>query len=578
MSSLLFSLRKIFPRHNTRALSAVFVSLIFFGISQVTFAQNSEWDQINQQTAGYMQNRQFDQARASAQSGLALAERTRGKVHAEVAASLNNIAIIERASGHPAEALPLLERALGVCDKLPGNEVLMLQTLNNLGLINMDLRNYPQAEQWFKRALSFREKKIGSDSPDLIENLNNLAVLYKNSQRFSEAEPYYQRALQLAEKRLGADHPSVPVLLSNLGLLYYTQGKFSQAETPYRRAINIWEIGLGADHPTVLQAQASLAAIYLIEGKTAQAEPLVQHALPTARKALGEQHPLVGDLYNELGEIQLAAGDLSAAELSFKNALAIRSKSTGSMRAELAQTQAELAEVYQRQNHVPQSLDLYRQARDTLVAQLGEAHSAVTAMGVKLGHAYFRAGEFASAEPLLARAYQQNPKDNSSEGQAVLKELAASERALGHSDRAAPLYRQLLNLQESTPDAVSHADDLIATLNALAWSEYALGQQDSALAHSERALNLQRRSHPQPDLKLIRAIHDLGLLNLRAGRYDAAERLLLEALNTREMLAGPQDSSLCSSLDALAQLYRKSGRNAEASQLEQRSELLAKHH
>jgi tetratricopeptide (TPR) repeat protein len=55
--------------------------------------------------------------------------------------------------------------------------------------------------------------------------LNNLADLYREQGRYAEAEPQLMRALSIREKALGSDHPDVGKSLINLGELYRLQGR-----------------------------------------------------------------------------------------------------------------------------------------------------------------------------------------------------------------------------------------------------------------------------------------------------------------------------------------------------------------
>ena len=59
-----------------------------------------------------------------------------GNIHEEVAASLNNLALLYDAMGHKSEALKLHEETLQIRIKVLGvDHLLVAETYNNLGLL-----------------------------------------------------------------------------------------------------------------------------------------------------------------------------------------------------------------------------------------------------------------------------------------------------------------------------------------------------------------------------------------------------------------------------------------------------------
>jgi tetratricopeptide (TPR) repeat protein len=99
---------------------------------------------------------------------LAIREKTLGPDHADVAASLNNLAGVYRKEGRNAEAGPLYERALAIF-----------------------------------------EKSLDSDDPEIATVLNNLAALYQDEGRYNDAESVYTRSVAILEKAGG---PGTPML------------------------------------------------------------------------------------------------------------------------------------------------------------------------------------------------------------------------------------------------------------------------------------------------------------------------------------------------------------------------------
>jgi len=156
-------------------------------------------------------------------------------------------------AGQYAKALSPLEQALHLRENALGSEHAdVASSLNNLAVLYQAQGLYAQAEPLYKRALAIEEKVLGPDHPRVATGLNNLALLYEAQGLYAQAEPLYKRALAIKEKVLGPDHPRVATGLNNLAGLYQAQGLYAQAEPLYKRALASDEKVLGPDHPNTL--------------------------------------------------------------------------------------------------------------------------------------------------------------------------------------------------------------------------------------------------------------------------------------------------------------------------------------
>lgn len=81
--------------------------------------------------------------------------------------------------------------------------------------------------------------------PDAADLLMNVGQYLVKSAQYEQAEDFYQRALTIREKTLGTEHPSTATTLLQIAQLYREQGKYEQAEDFNRRALTIRENVLG---------------------------------------------------------------------------------------------------------------------------------------------------------------------------------------------------------------------------------------------------------------------------------------------------------------------------------------------
>jgi tetratricopeptide (TPR) repeat protein len=90
----------------------------------------------------------------------------------------------------------LYKRALEIEEKALGpDHPDVAAALNNLALLYKAQGRHADAEPLYKRALAIDEKTLGPDHPDLAVSLNNLADLYRTQGRYPEALPIVRRII-----------------------------------------------------------------------------------------------------------------------------------------------------------------------------------------------------------------------------------------------------------------------------------------------------------------------------------------------------------------------------------------------
>ncbi len=215
------------------------------------------------ETGVYLKQRaQYAEAGTYYQRAIAIGEKMLGLEHPDVAARLNNLALLYAAQGRYEEAEPLLKRALAIGEKVLGPEHLDLANrLNNLGNLYREQGRYEEAEPLLKRALAIDEQLLDPEHSDLGSKLNNLALLYVDQGQYEQAELLYQRALAIDERLLDPEHPTLATRLNNLAALYIDQGQYEQAEPLIQRALAIREKIFGPEHPYTIVVRENLAEL-----------------------------------------------------------------------------------------------------------------------------------------------------------------------------------------------------------------------------------------------------------------------------------------------------------------------------
>jgi CHAT domain-containing protein len=89
------------------------------------------------------------------------------------------------------------------------------------------LGKYNEALPFVERALEIRERLLGNEHRDVADAIDILAIIYSRRGEYVKTEPLCLRALAIREKALGKDHPLTS--LNNLAVLYTAKGDLVQA-------------------------------------------------------------------------------------------------------------------------------------------------------------------------------------------------------------------------------------------------------------------------------------------------------------------------------------------------------------
>jgi CHAT domain-containing protein/Tfp pilus assembly protein PilF len=294
---------------NRLALGACLALVISACISAPSSAQKNDAAGLSAEIAELSRAGKYAEAVPLAQRQLDSQEKKYGPVHRDVAAALNNLALLYGNQGRDAEAEPLYRRAIAILEKVGGlDSSEVAPELNNLAALYQRQERYADAEPLFKRALAIRERSLPSSHPDLGQSLNNLATLYEKLDRHADSEPLFRRALSIYEKAAGPEHPAVATLLNNIGQVDKVQGRYADAEPLIKRSLAIREKVLGRDHPDVARSLNNLADLYERQRRYADAEPLYQRAAAIREAALGPDHPDLATSLNNLASLYQSEG------------------------------------------------------------------------------------------------------------------------------------------------------------------------------------------------------------------------------------------------------------------------------
>ena len=504
-----------------------------FLLAVPVWAQEARWKELDAQVAQLQKQGKIEESVPLAKEALRIAEATFGPNHPNTAIALQKLGMAELGLGQYPEAEGLLTRAVGTREKAFGPEAAsMSELLNDLGQVYFYEAKTAEAEAAFKRALTIGEKVLGPEHPDVAESLNDLALIYDGKGRYAESETLYKRALAIREKVLGPEHCDVAETLSNLAILYEEQSRYAESERLYTRALAIHEKELGPDDPGVATDLGNIGVLYHAQGRYDEAERVDKQALAIDEKAFGPNHPNVALRLSNLGMLYRVQGRYDEQEQLTKRALAIYEKALGPDHPSVGTVLGSLADMCEVQGRFVEAETFSKRALAITEKALGPDHPDVATALNNLGDLYVVLGRYAEAEPLYKRAQAIREKVLGPEHPYVamsLNNVAMLYQDEGRNAEAEPLYKRALAIQEKVLGP--NHPDVALSMGNLATLYTEQGRYSEAEPLSKRALEIDEkalgRDHPQVATD---DLYNLAKLYYAEGHYEQAEQVLQRSL------------------------------------------------
>jgi predicted O-linked N-acetylglucosamine transferase (SPINDLY family) len=182
-----------------------------------------------------------------------------------------------------------LEPAEALCNKILQKKPKHADSLNLLGLIFYERKNYDAAIGRIQKALQY--------DPNNFYFHNNLGTAYKAKMKLDEAITCYQKALQL--------NPNFADAHNNLGTVLQGKRYLDEAMTCYQKALQL--------NPNFADAYFNLGTAFRVKGQ-------MDEAIACYRKAL-QLNPNFVEAYNNLGVDFKERGELREALTYFQRVL-----------------------------------------------------------------------------------------------------------------------------------------------------------------------------------------------------------------------------------------------------------------
>jgi len=164
------------------------------------------------------------------------------------------------------------QKALEIRTKVFGeNHIKVIETINLLGMLNVNKLNYMEGEKLYLKCLELIDKMIGNRT--LEQELlaawiyTNLGFLYRQMCKYKASENFIIKSLEIREKWSGPNHLLYAEGLNNLGVTTNALGNYEKGAEICEKALNIRLKYLGPHHPQVQISQFNVNNCRLLKGE-----------------------------------------------------------------------------------------------------------------------------------------------------------------------------------------------------------------------------------------------------------------------------------------------------------------------
>ncbi len=410
------------------------------------------------------------------------------------------------------EALETYEQVLTIRKEL-GDQGEIAQTLNNIGDVYINQREYSEAIEVLQQALTIRRKI--NDRSGVAETLNLIGFVYQRQREFSQALNLHQEALDISEAI--SDRSNEGESLHNIGAVKASQRQLDQALKFYQEALTIREeVG---DRRNLGRTLNNMGVVYFNQGNYDKALETYQKAL-TARREINDSAG-VGRLLNNIGFVYREKGENSQAIKYFQQAV-VMLESVGDQRS-VGRISGFIGALYEKEGEESQALAAYEKGLEA--AKIAEDKTGQLEALNYLGDAYYEVGENDKAKSTYEAAlvFYKEEEDRAAEGKTMVGLGKVYDR-LGENQKAKQILLKSLPINKK----VGEKSVIAANMNALGEVYYSSGDYSIALNYHKLALkNLPNKDDKNAVALAYQGIGD-SLFQLR--QYPQALENLEQAL------------------------------------------------
>jgi tetratricopeptide (TPR) repeat protein len=241
------------------------------------------------------------------EKSLGIYEKELGSENPHLGQIRDSIASMYESTGEYDKALATYEKEYLICSKNLGkNHSDTLVTLSNIARCAQYLEDYPRAIELLESLVSI-SKSAGKEDTVTAIRMSNLANIYRQLGDLNKAIPLLIKSLKIEEKENGASHPDTIMSINNLAYTYTLIGDADNALILYKRILKIYET-TDVEDPYKCLYLGNIAIAISESGDHIRALEIAQNALNNSDTIMTSSLNLlqIGTIYDSIGEYDKA--------------------------------------------------------------------------------------------------------------------------------------------------------------------------------------------------------------------------------------------------------------------------------
>ena len=280
-------------------------------------------------------------------------------------------------------------------------------TLNNLGLLKIELLEYKVAEDLINESLRLRLEYYGLNHRYVAQSYNNLARVYESSERMENSIELYIKAIGVYE-RLGNRYSMLLArTLINLSTVQLNIGLLDVAQINLVRALALSK-KFGPDSLVRLSAMHNLAALFTQKGNYIEAEEIYLHLIKIRKNINGSESIKLAIVLNNLAVLYKKNCKYDLAFPYIDEALSIWGKLQSKDNLNYAKAFHNLAELYKAQGKYDLAILFFKKGIAIIKGSSDILYEQYLEQSYALINLYLKTGKLREANILIKNINIQN--------------------------------------------------------------------------------------------------------------------------------------------------------------------------
>ena len=278
---------------------------------------------------------------------IALRESIYGLDHSVTATAYHDIGVVYMNLCDYPKALEYNKKSLDIREKVLGQKHLeTAESYNDTGLVYFHQGFYEKASELILKAKTILEEVVDDNHPDVAETYANLGQLALKCQDDVKGLENYSKALKIFENTLGSKHRNRGLAYGGVGYSYYLKENYSDALEYCSKALTIYEEEWGKKHPETALVYMGIGYIHYYIGGVSKALEYVTKSLEISEEMLGDDNLNTAASFSALGWVKYKMEDYKEALECLEKSLNITEKILGLEHPDTAMAYYNMGQMY----------------------------------------------------------------------------------------------------------------------------------------------------------------------------------------------------------------------------------------